>query len=204
MKFCLKSFSVLLVMLAVTLPAMAVEPVSQCDALAAWASRLEKLPADYESFSALGHGQRLAVYQHLSDADRAGLWQAQLQESLRLAELDPVRRALLVEAGRFATPANLSALRARSGAAFETADRQRRSLEERVLASFSIAEARQVFFQLGRPTEARGWLDCNCNVDPDSLPCPNGGTCRFGACTELIQGCGFMGWQSCDGLCRNP
>ena len=69
-----KSFSILLIAILAALPAAAIEPNSSaCKALETWAAGLDKLPADYESYTALEPGQRLAVYQRLSAGQRASI-----------------------------------------------------------------------------------------------------------------------------------
>lgn len=194
-----KTFATVLLMVFLTIPAFAIEKESSCEALRNWAAGLEKLPTDYDSYSELNDGQRLAVYQRLSSAERAHLWQEQLREAQRSSALEPAQRTLIAEAGRFVTPERVAALRAGEGSAFELAYRDFRSLEDRVKAAFPLEEVRRVFFQLGRPTDAGALKLCNCNQA--SLPCSTGFACAQALCWHTEEGCGFLAQEACDGRC---
>ena len=199
MKLGQTSATVLLMVLFFNIPAFAIEPESSCQALQNWAAGLEKLPADYASYSELNDGQRLAVYQRLSSAERAHLWQEQMREALRSSAWEPAQRTLIDEVGRFVTTESVAALRAGEGPAFELAHREFRSLEDRVKAAFPVEDARRLFFQLGRAGEVGALRLCNCNRD--SLPCSTGFACGPAVCMPTEQGCGFLAQEACDGRC---
>ncbi len=201
------TLSILLLAMVSVLPAFAIEPVSKCDALAAWAAGLEKLPADYESFSALEPGQRSAVYKRLSYQQRAGLWQEQLSRQLAQDGFSEAQRALIAESRAFATAENLAAKEAGAGSAFDAAEAAFDRLEARVNAAFSREEVKRLFHVLG-PDAARGIKSslsdrCDCTEDYLAACGPIGDEfCAIGNCFDPGW-CGYMWREQCTGGCTS-
>lgn len=188
------TFSILLLAVLSAEPAFAIEPVSKCDALAAWAAGLETLPTDYASFISLPESHRRALYQRLSATERAGLWQEQWEQALRLPEWNAEQRALIAEASRIQTPSSFAAARPVEAI---------RDLESRVLEAFPRTDALRVFYRLG-PRESlmeasASWV-CNCSLE-DPSSCEFSGGCQDLVCFQPIDGCGFIGGLPCDGRC---
>lgn len=189
---------------AMALPGLALEPNPACQALDAWVSQLDKLPADYESFLALDPGQRRAVYQKLSDGERAALWRRQLGDALATDGWNENQRALIAETERLMTEDNFAAMRPRSGARYEAARLAFKDVESRIEAAFPRQEALQLFFGLGPrslPEGGSGELIplCNCNVIEQD--CDPSESCQYKLCSQTFP-CGFTFQVDCDGVCR--
>ncbi len=187
-----KAFPFLLLVSFATFPIFAIEPVSSCNTLAAWAAGLETLPADYSSFTALPEAHRRAVYQRLSAAERSALWKQQWREALELPGWNAEQRALIAEAGQKLTASSSSSAQ-RSEAM--------RDLESRVAQAFPRPDALRVFYRLGpRSMEASLVKVCDCTVGGTTNFCEEG-DCQDVACLQRIDGCGFSWEFPCDGRC---
>lgn len=206
MRFAMTSAAVLILALCAG-PAIALEPVSKCDALAAWAAGLETLPADFASFTALEPGQRSAVYRRLSNPQRAALWHEQLGRELARDGWNEAQRALIAESRAFANAENLAAAESGSGSAFESVRAATAGLEARVKQAFPRAAALRVFYALGPETSAPagpGWgRDCDCTEGYVELCGPIGvEECVYGFCHDP-RFCGWMWMYVCDASCRS-
>lgn len=191
---------------AIALPGLALEPKSSCAALAAWASQLEKLPADYESFTALDFDRRLAVYQKLSDAERAALWQRHLQEALTQEGWSEGQRDLIADAQELVTADKLAAMRPpRTGADSAVAQAAFDELKEKAEGLFPQKQVFELFYDLGSKEPVGGKYlippstACSCSVFDYYCP-PGRGSCSTQNC-DYGNGCGFFGNQTCDGKC---
>lgn len=194
-----KTFSVLLLAILAAMPAFAIEPVSKCDALAAWAAGLDKLPADFESFTALEPGQRLAVYQRLSAGQRAALWRHQMDLALASDSYSDQQRAVIAGARELMTEENHAALDPRNASADAPQARAAfAELKSRVSAVFPHEQMVAIFYKLGPqdgpPKQGAVIPFCNCStIDPEC-------NCWNFRCA-LMFGCGMSGGETCDGVC---
>lgn len=199
-----KLSSILCLAFLAAMPVLAIEPNSTCDALAKWAAGLEKLPADFASFTALEPGQRSAVYKRLSGAQRAALWHEQLSRELAHDGWNEVQRALIAESRAFATAENLTAKEAGVGTASATAQAALDSLVARVKQEFTRQDALRVFYALGREASAQvgsGFYErCNCKEGWTELCGPIGVEhCAVATCDWSW--CGYMWSETCDLRC---
>lgn len=200
------TFALLLIAFVSASPSFAIEPVSKCDALAAWAAALEKLPTDYEAFVALEPDQRRAVYTRLSEAQRAGLWQEQLSRALARDVWNDAQRALIAETRAFLNSANFVANGSGAGSLFETVQSKAAALEAEAFQEFSRAEAQQLFLFLGPKAAFAGKRGgdpppaCDCRISNPG-DCVNPPDCYDdGVCRQALR-CG-LGWMAvCDSLC---
>lgn len=198
-----KIFLTLLLALLGAVPAFAIEPVSKCDALAAWAAALERLPADYQSFTALEPDQRSAVYGRLSHSQRAALWQEQMRRELAQDGWTEAQRTLIAETRALVTADNLAAMELGIGPASEAARVAFASLDARVEQAFSREAAARVFATLGpgasSRTESGLWGRCNCSESFMGLCRPDDYCILGGVCDTAF--CGNLWLEFCDGLC---
>ena len=195
----------LLIVVFAALPALGIEPVSKCDALAVWAAGLETLPADYTSFTALEPAQRSAVYRRLTNPQRAALWQEQLSQELAKDGWNETQRSLIAESRAFMTVENLAAAQAGIGGAFEATRAAAASLEARAKEAFPREVAMRVFYGLGpeksSPTSAGLAGYCNCAADYIELCGPIGvDDCVYGQCHDPRY-CGWQWMYLCDSNC---
>lgn len=198
------AITITLLLLSIAAPSWALEPVSTCQALDRWAAQLEKLPADYASFTALEPAQRRAVYPRLSDDQRAALWHEQLSRELAQDGWNEAQRALIAETRAFATAENIGAMVSGFGSRQETAKAAAGSLEKRVKQAFPREQATRIFFALGPQPAAAApgsglFVQCACSINYDD-PCGPEGQCIPGGCQE-VKSCGFILGNTCDGLC---
>jgi hypothetical protein len=197
-----KMSSILLLAILAALPAYAIEPnTSTCKALDAWAAGLDKLPTDYDSFTALEPGQRMAVYQRLSAGQRAALWRHQMDLALASAELNDQQKAVVAEARQLMTEETYAALDPRTKAA--TAPQVRAAFAElkgRVAAAFPRELKVAIFYKLGpqefTPKQGAALIPyCDCSmIDPEC-------DCNPWRCAWNF-GCGMSGGEICDGVCN--
>lgn len=186
---------------AVALPVFPVEKPS-CQALETWASQLEKLPADYESFSQLTLVQRKAVYNRLSSAERAALWHRHWREALQQDGFTAEQKSLIAEAGRLVSADTLSALRSEEGQRYEEARAAVDAFGARAEKSFTKAAALALFYRLGTPAAAPAAglaYYCYCNSGADD--CEPGYLCDPSFCRIRLFGCGLFYEETCDGEC---
>jgi hypothetical protein len=168
-----------------------------CAALKRWAQVYQNEHPTLEHLASFDRSHRIAIFNAVTPAVRADLWQDQLRRFSTSADLSGTQRALIVEAIPLTTPA----LYSHEVAATQAFDQ----FWSRAESSFSSRAEKRVFFDLGSAVSpsthalprTEGFGFCNCKVGT-SGECS---TCGSGSCTQWA-GCGFNGTQACNGLCQ--
>lgn len=176
-------------------PSITAKGSGTCAALAEWARPYRGQSPTLDDIKAFDRGHRLAIFNAVSPGVRAALWREHLTGVRQEQALNALGRTLVNEAIAVATPA----LYRHEPEAIGAYESWRKRLE-----AAASPEYRRVFFDLGAspglaassasPQET--FCDCHTGFD-----CPGVSCGAPGICTQWA-GCGPLGWDLCDRLCK--
>lgn len=191
-------------------------PDSACEAMKRWASRYAGTSPTLDEIAPFTRAQRVAIFNAISPAVRASLWQDQLRRFNQEPDLTAEQHAL-IEEGMSLTTVALYEQR-------PDAVRAHRMFWDRASKSFAVKPHLRIWMDLGAVVPQPGTADassapsvvqrvmdsfqvnaafgpCECQSPNDIWTCPNG-TCISGGCSIQPIGCGPNWGQTCNGLCR--
>lgn len=169
-----------------------------CTTLKTWAAVYRGISPSLDDLARFDRAHRIAIFNAVTPAVRASLWQEQLRRFDQRTDLSAAQHALLQEAAAVTTPA-LYAREPQATAAHE-------AFWARAEAAFSAPHQRRAVLDLGAvvPGFNAGTsrtLGCECNRQQSEADCGAGRTCVYGGCQQ-DSGCGITGNSMCDGTCK--
>lgn len=167
-----------------------------CTTLKTWAAVYRGVSPSLDDLARFDRAHRIAIFNAVTPAVRASLWQEQLRRFDQRTDLSAAQHALLQEAAAVTTPA-LYAREPQAVAAHE-------AFWAKAEQAFTTPRDRRVMFDLGAvaptfdATAARG-VSCNCSRS-SSGECD--GACSATSACSMFVGCGPSGTSMCNGMCN--
>lgn len=168
-----------------------------CAALRQWAAAYRDVSPSLDDLARYDRSHRIAIFNAVTPAVRASLWQEQLRRFDARPDLSATQHALIQEAATLTTPA-LYAREPQAVAAHE-------QFWSRAQSAFTARHEKRMMFDIGavaptfNATTARGF-SCNCNraypEECDSFNCAGAAGCSMNG------GCGPGGMSVCNGMCN--
>jgi len=183
-------------------PSSVVASSSPCAALRTWAAQYKGTAPTLDALAAFDRPHRIAIFNAVTPAVRAGLMQEHLRRWVEEAGLSAEQRTLIAEGAQLLTPK-----------VYNHGDASERQRWERFWSRAERAfpsDSKRPWFDLvptpsGISTAAgvkqsrrASMVDCECNVGHPS-DC-GGGTCNSGGCDQFL-GCGPGLIYLCNGTC---
>jgi hypothetical protein len=184
---------------------------SSCAELRVWAQPYQGTAPTLDEMARFDRPHRKAIFNAISPAARAALWQDQLQRAGSRPDLSAAQRALIAEGRTLITPALYEHDQASMDA--------HQQFWARASQAFTSVEDKRVWLELGSvvasaPASTSAWdtltapfraqantADCNCSTSNANFDCGIGVKCTSGGCTNW-QGCGPSWTAECNGSCN--